>query len=114
MSTILVSLADSAEEESVTAAYYVMEDGWVTFKTDEGKLVASYPEKRIIRIKVEKSETSPKIQGTAVEFHTPHLPPASEEAARAIAAKWGSKNRSQLDKTDDMIREIDPTWTTGK
>jgi len=100
MSTILVSLADSAEEESVTAAYYVIEDGWVTFKTDDGKLVASYPEKRIIRLKVEKTEVKP---------------PADDGGWDPVsAAKWAAKTRSQIDKTDDMIREIDPTWTAGK
>lgn len=54
MSTILVSL-DGSEEESVLAEYYQIEDGWVTFKTADGKLVASYPEKRITRIKSDAS-----------------------------------------------------------
>jgi len=100
MSTILVSLADSAEEESVTAAYYVIEDGWVTFKTDDGKLVASYPEKRIIRIKVEKPEVNPPADDGGWD---------PVRVAKRVAKDW-----SHLDKTDDMIREIDPTWTTGK
>lgn len=58
MSTILVSLADTDTEETVLAEYYQIEDGWVTFKTGDGKLVSSYPEKRITRIK--SDATAPK------------------------------------------------------
>jgi len=55
MSTITISLADSVEDETILAEYYQIEDGWVTFKTADGKLVASYPEKRITRIKADNT-----------------------------------------------------------
>lgn len=51
MSTITVSLSDSSEVDTVTAEYYLIEGGWVTFKTADHKAVASYPEKRVARIK---------------------------------------------------------------
>ena len=61
MSTIAISLADSVEEETVLAEYYQLEDGWVTFKTADGKLVASYPEKRITRIKADNTAPATNI-----------------------------------------------------
>lgn len=48
--TITISLVDS-DDESVSAAYYVFEDGWFTFKDDDHKAVAAYPENRVMRIK---------------------------------------------------------------
>ncbi len=58
MKTILISLIDGVVEsvESVIAEYYVMEDGWVTFKTSDHKAVAAYPERRVLRIKASPEE----------------------------------------------------------
>jgi hypothetical protein len=49
MSNITVSIQDR-DDETVIAEYYQMEDGWVTFKTVDGKAVASYPERLVTRI----------------------------------------------------------------
>jgi len=49
--TITVSLSDSAEDEAVSADYFQIEEGWITFKAEGGEAVASYPEKRVTRIK---------------------------------------------------------------
>ena len=54
MKTITISLADSAEDETVTAEYFQFEGGWVTFKTEDHKAVVAYPENRVIRIKSEE------------------------------------------------------------
>jgi len=51
--TITVSLSDGDADETVSAEYFQIEDGWVTFKTEDGKAVVAYPEKRITRIKSE-------------------------------------------------------------
>lgn len=50
--TITVTFCDS-DPESVEAAYYQIEDGWVTFKTDEHQAVASYPAGRVTSIKAD-------------------------------------------------------------
>jgi hypothetical protein len=80
MSTITISLADSVEEETVLAEYYQLEDGWVTFKTADGKLVASYPEKRITRIKADNTAPATNIVVNAVNDLQP------EDLARVVAA----------------------------
>jgi hypothetical protein len=49
--TITISLHDTHADESVTAAYFVVEDRWVYFKSADHKVTAAYPESRIIRIK---------------------------------------------------------------
>jgi len=56
LKTIAISLVDSAEDETVTAEYFQIEDSWVTFKTSDHKAVASYPETRVTRIKSEPAE----------------------------------------------------------
>lgn len=53
MKTIIISLADTTEDETVEAHYYQIEDSWITFKTEDHKAVASYPEARVTRIKSE-------------------------------------------------------------
>jgi len=55
MKTIVVSIIDSSDE-IVVAEYYVMEDGWVTFKTSDHKVVAAYPAQRVTRIKTSQDE----------------------------------------------------------
>lgn len=49
MKTSIISFFDS-ENESVEAAYYVMEDEWVTFKSDDHKAAAAYPLHRVMAI----------------------------------------------------------------
>jgi len=49
MSTITVSTIDN-DDELVIAEYYQFEDGWVTFKTVDGKAVVSWPEKLVTKI----------------------------------------------------------------
>ena len=58
MKTITISLEGSNEDETVTAEYFQIEDGWVTFKTEDHKAVVAYPEKRVTRIKSESQVTA--------------------------------------------------------
>lgn len=87
--TITVSLTDSAQDETVSAAYFQIEDGWITFKTDDGKAVVAYPEKRITRIKSEE----PARAGDVYNVHLTHVGPPvnAAKAAADLSAKghWG-------------------------
>lgn len=56
MKTITISLSDKTADETVTAEYFQIEDGWITFKTEDHKAVVAYPEKRVTRIKSEPAE----------------------------------------------------------
>jgi len=84
--TITVSLTDSAEDETVSADYFQIEDGWVTFKTGEGKAVVAYPEKRVTRIKAE--DASPK---ATVSFSSVVVDGDSAREAARKASRWAGR-----------------------
>ena len=92
MSTITVSTIDN-DDELVIAEYYQFEDGWVTFKTADGKAVASYPEKLVTKILSNTPQPAPE---STKASPTVHISPAPldqttaqmAEKLRARAAKW--------------------------
>lgn len=47
--TITISFSDT-DDESVQAAYWQIEEGWVTFKSEDHKAVAAYPAGRVKNI----------------------------------------------------------------
>jgi len=84
--TITVSLADSTTDETASADYFQVEDGWIIFKTQAGKAVVAYPEKRVTKIKVEASEpqVTMNFSGVAVDADS------AREAARK-ASRWAHR-----------------------
>lgn len=86
MKTISISLNDIGGDETVTAEYFQIEEGWVTFKTSDGKVVASYPEARVIRI-------------------------VTDEASAAVSAGWvaGVRYVTGLLRADDLLASIEET-----
>lgn len=89
MKNITVSLLDS-DDESVTAEYFQIEDGWITFKTGDHKAVVAYPEKRVTRIKSEAEAAR------TIEFNVSGLGSAEDIERRATAmaenaARWGHR-----------------------
>ena len=80
MTTISICLSDSAVEETLLAEYYQIEDGWVTFKTADGKLVASYPERRITRITADSTAPATSVIVSILNTLQP------EDLARVAAA----------------------------
>ena len=95
MKTITISLSDKTVDETVTAEYFQIEDGWVTFKTDEGKAVVAYPEKRVTRIKSE--EQAPQV---VIRAHT----------------SAGSTAAETLERVEQLTKEraIDAARWTGR
>lgn len=51
---IITITFNDADAECIEAAYYQIEDGWVTFKSADHKAVAGYPTLRVTSIKGEK------------------------------------------------------------
>lgn len=68
MKSITVSLDDSSADETIQAEYFQIEDGWVTFKTEDGKAVVAYPERRVTRIKSGADEAANAASVTASPF----------------------------------------------
>lgn len=98
--TLTISFTDS-EPEEVTAAYYQIEQGWITFKTDEGKAIATYPSGRVASIKTVLPGTSALLEqlniaqrkwGKAVRNHRLKIASAEEQALalEAKGEKWGA------------------------
>lgn len=50
---ISIAIIDGSKDETVTAEYYVLEDGWFIFKNASHKIVAAYRESLINRLLVQ-------------------------------------------------------------
>lgn len=88
MKTITVSLADS-DDETFQAEYFQIEDGWVTFKTEDHKAVVAYPEPRVTRIKSESDKPDLTVRISAAAF-TGGPAPIDAKTAQ-IAARWAGR-----------------------
>ena len=92
MKTITISLSDKTADETVTAEYFQIEDGWITFKTEDHKAVVAYPENRVTRIKSEAEESG----NVHVAINTGgYLSAEAREAAMKAAlstVRWGRRS----------------------
>jgi hypothetical protein len=89
LKTIIISLSDKTVDETVTAEYFQIEDGWITFKTEDHKAVVAYPEKRVTRIKSEPQ--GPKMtfdfSGATSEEEVERIVRAAAKAAADLAGR---------------------------
>ena len=85
--TITVSLSDGDADETVSADYFQIEDGWITFKTEDGKAVVAYPEKRVTRIKSEATE--PQV---TISVHGMNVDAGTIQEAARRTSRWAGRS----------------------
>lgn len=83
MTTFTIAFVYSNLDERIEAEYYKHEDGWITFKDAEHKVVAAAPESGVRMITARR----PAPPASTVNHFTINNAPAPEDAAKSAGLR---------------------------